>query len=73
MYFSEHNPPHFHVEYNEHKVSIRIDTLGILDGKVPSKVMGLVVEWAEDHQDELMKNWESLKTTGEYFKISPLV
>lgn len=73
MYFNEHNPPHFHVEYNEHKVSIRIDTLGILDGKVPSKVMGLVVEWAEDHQDELMKNWESLKTTGEYFKISPLV
>lgn len=73
MYFNEHNPPHFHAEYNEHKVSIRIDTLGILDGKVPSKVMGLVVEWAEDHQDELMKNWESLKTTGEYFKISPLV
>ena len=73
MYFNEHNPPHFHVEYNEHKVSIRIDNLGILDGKVPSKVMGLVVEWAEDHQDELMKNWESLKTTGEYFKISPLV
>lgn len=73
MYFNEHNPPHFHVEYNEHKVSIRIDTLGIMEGKVPSKVMGLVIEWAEDHQDELMKNWESLKTTGEYFKISPLV
>jgi hypothetical protein len=73
MYFNEHNPPHFHVEYNEFKVSIRIDTLGILEGKVPSKVMGLVVEWAEDHQDELMANWKSLQTTGEYFKISPLV
>lgn len=73
MYFNEHNPPHFHVEYNEYKVSIHIDTLGILEGKVPSKVMGLVIEWAEDHQDELMKNWKSLQSTGEYFKITPLV
>ncbi len=22
MYFNEHNPPHFHVEYNEYKASI---------------------------------------------------
>lgn len=70
---NEHNPPHFHVEYNEHKVSLRIDSLGIMEGKVPPKVMGLVVEWAESHQDELMANWESLQTTGEYRKIEPLV
>jgi hypothetical protein len=73
MYFNEHNPPHFHVQYNEHKASIRIETLGVMEGKLPSKVLGLVVEWAEDHQSELMKNWNSMKESGDYRKIEPLV
>ena len=73
MFFSEHNPPHFHVEYNENKAAINIKTFGIMEGKLPPKVLGLVVEWAEEHQDELFKNWDTLKETGEYIKIKPLV
>jgi hypothetical protein len=55
MFFNEHNPPHFHAEYNEHKASIFIDTLGLMEGKLPSKVMSFVVEWAQEHQDEFWK------------------
>ena len=73
MYFNEHNPPHFHVEYNEYKASIDIKTFGVMEGKIPSKVLGLVVEWAEYHQDELFQNWGNIKETGEYIKIKPLV
>ena len=73
MYFNERNPPHFHAEYNNYRASIDIKTLGVIDGKLPSKVLGLVVEWAEDHQEELLQNWKSLKETGEYKKIKPLV
>ncbi len=73
MYFNEHVPPHFHVEYNNHKASIDINSLGVIDGKVPSKVLGLVVEWAEDNHNELLANWFSMQTTGEYKKIKPLV
>jgi len=73
MYFNEHNPPHFHVQYNDYKASIRIETFGVMEGKLPSKVLGLVVEWAEDHQDELMQNWNSIEQSGEYCKIEPLV
>jgi hypothetical protein len=73
MFFNEHNPPHFHVEYNEHKASIDIKTLGVMEGKLPSKVLGLVVEWAEEHQNELMENWNSIKESGEWHKIEPLV
>ncbi len=73
MYFNEHNPPHFHVEYNDCRASIDIKTFGVMDGKLPSKVLGLVVEWAEDHQDELFQNWNNMKETGEYKKIEPLV
>ena len=73
MYFNEHSPPHFHAEYNEYKASISIKTLGLVEGKLPSKVTSLVVEWAQEHQDELLKNWNSIKETGKYNKIRPLV
>ncbi|MEN8256002.1 MAG: DUF4160 domain-containing protein [Verrucomicrobiota bacterium] len=73
MYFKEHNPPHFHVEYNEHKAAVNIETFGVLEGRLPPKVLGLVVEWAEDHQEELSSNWTSLQETGEFKKIEPLV
>jgi hypothetical protein len=73
MYFNEHNPPHFHVEYNEFKAAIFIDSLGVMEGKLPNKVLSLVVEWASEHQEELMTNWQVLRTTGDYHKIRPLV
>ena len=59
--------------FNEYKASINVKTFGVMEGKVPSKVLGLVVEWAEDHQSELLQNWNDLKTSGEYQKIDPLV
>ncbi len=73
MYFNEHNPPHFHAEYNEFRAAISIDTLGIVEGKLPSRFLSLVVEWAQEHQQELLEDWYSIKTTGQYHKISPLV
>jgi hypothetical protein len=73
MYFNEHNPPHFHIEYNEYKASIDIKNFGLIDGKVPAKVLGLVIEWAEIHQEELLQNWNNIKESGKYIKIEPLV
>ncbi len=29
MYYKEHNPPHFHVRYNEHKAAISINNLAL--------------------------------------------
>ena len=72
MYFNDHNPPHFHVEYNEFEAAIMIDTLGIMQGQLPSKVFSLVVEWASLNQAELLANWHSIRTTGVYRRIDPL-
>lgn len=69
MYFNEHNPPHFHMRYNEYRATFDIDTLNISAGSVPAKVRGLVAEWAELHQDELRRMWE----TQDFYKIEPLV
>ena len=42
MYFDEHNPPHFHVRYNEYRAVLGIRDLNVLDGRLPAKVRGLV-------------------------------
>ncbi len=73
MYFNEHNPPHFHARYNEYEAAISIKSLGIVKGKLPPKVLSLVVEWGMQYRDELLQNWESLQATGKYLKIKPLV
>ena len=72
MYFDDHSPPHFHVEYNEFEAPVVIETLGIMEGRLPAKVLSLAVEWASLHQTELMQNWESIRTTGVYRRIEPL-
>jgi hypothetical protein len=69
MYFDEHNPPHFHVRYNEFRASVEIRSLNILDGNLPARVRGLIQEWAEIHREELLKMWNS----KEFHKIDPLV
>jgi hypothetical protein len=59
MYFSDHDPPHLHVRYNEYRAIVDIQTLNIMDGYLPVKVRGLVQEWAEIHQAELLSMWDS--------------
>ena len=69
MYFDEHNPPHFHIKYNDYRASMNIRDFNITAGFLPAKVRGLVSEWAELHQDELLHMWETKK----FYRIKPLV
>ena len=69
---AEHNPPHFHAYYQEHKATVNIKTCEIQTGKHPAKQAKLVLAWAAIHQDELLADWE-LATNGNLpFKIEPL-
>ena len=54
MYYDEHNPPHFHARYGSDRAAIEIATLRVREGRLPSRALGLVVEWASEHQEELM-------------------
>ena len=72
MFFDEHNPPHFHARYGGDKASIEIDSLRVLEGALPPRVLGLVVEWASQHIEELSANWEELVHDGQAKKIEPL-
>lgn len=74
MYFGDHQPPHFHAEYAEFSAQISIKELSILEGYLPSKALALIVEWANIHQEDLMKHWKSLseEEMGLFKKIEPL-
>lgn len=72
MYFVDHNPPHFHAEYGEYVAEYDIQTLKILAGKLPSRANALVLEWASNHREELLRNWEKAQTPEQLDKIEPL-
>jgi hypothetical protein len=74
MYFApgEHNPPHFHVYYNEDKASVDIRTCEIIQGELPVRQRKLVLAWAELHQEELMADWNLVTKGEEPFRIQPL-
>ena len=72
MYFNEHNPPHFHARYGSEKAEIAIDGFAVLAGHLPPRVLGLVMEWAALHRQELMDDWELARQNATLKKISPL-
>ena len=72
MFYDEHNPPHFHAQYGEHKCSIDIRTLEVIEGYLPARVWGLVVEWGILHKEELLDNWYNVEQKKPLSKIEPL-
>ncbi len=72
MYYQEHHPPHFHVRYGKYKISIAIEDLRVLAGKLPPKALALVVEWASQHKNELIKDWELARQWKGLNPIQPL-
>ncbi|HEY3874744.1 MAG TPA: DUF4160 domain-containing protein [Candidatus Kapabacteria bacterium] len=72
MYFDDHAPPHFHAEYQEYKAEYDIRTFRLIKGKLPNTANRLVLEWASEHQVELLENWEKSRKPEPLKKISPL-
>ena len=72
MYYDDHNPPHFHVIYGECRAVIAIQDFAILCGDLPPKAVGLVMEWANGHRTELMKDWELAREKQTLLPIVPL-
>ena len=72
MFYNDHAPPHFHVRYNEFKAAIAIQNFELLDGLLPPKILGMVVERAARHQNELLKDWELTENQQQPVSIEPL-
>ena len=72
MYFDDHDPPHFHATYNEFEAVIGILDFGVLEGDLPPKALGLVMEWARIHKNQLLADWELARSRKPLSKIEPL-
>ncbi|MCC7117551.1 MAG: DUF4160 domain-containing protein [Anaerolineales bacterium] len=72
MFFGDHTPPHFHAEYGEYKAQINIHSYNIIAGDLPPRVFGMVIEWAAQHQSELLEVWGLAAENQPLHRIEPL-
>lgn len=63
MYFREHGRPHFHAIYAEFNGVYDIETLELIEGDLPARARRLIREWAEQHQDDLQRMWNTQEFT----------
>lgn len=72
MYFSDHEPAHFHAQYGEFEALVEIETLAMLRGELPRRATALVLEWAALHRQELKSDWERARLGTPLQPIAPL-
>ena len=72
MYWSEHEPPHFHAIYEEYAAMFSIERGEVIRGKLPKKATELVKEWANMYRQDLLENWRLAQSEQELKKILPL-
>jgi hypothetical protein len=72
IFWRDHEPPHFHALYAEHEALIDIRRLAVLQGSLPRRALALVLEWAEEHQAELLEDWDLCSQMQTPKSIEPL-
>jgi hypothetical protein len=72
MFYKEHNPPHFHAEYQGKDAEFDFNG-EFIKGNLQSKnAIRLIKEWALLNQNELNQNWNNIVNKIELNKIKPL-
>ena len=72
MFYDDHNPPHFHARYGEFQSTFDIQNLSMLKGNLPRRAQGLILDWAELRQKDLLENWRLSKEKKPLKTIEPL-
>lgn len=72
MYWDDHAPPHFHARYGEHEAKVLISPVSLLAGRLPPRVLALIVEWASGHEAELLANWTRCQRKQPLARVPPL-
>ncbi len=72
MFYREHEPPHFHAEYQGQQGKFTFDgkmTAGNINSRTARR---LIRQWASLHHRELEANWENMTLGRTLEKIAPL-
>ena len=72
MFFDEHDPPHFHAEYQGSKAVFDFNG-NVIKGTLASRTATrLVREWIDLSLDDLEEDWKLARVGKEVKKIAPL-
>ncbi len=72
MFYSDHEPAHFHAFYGDQEALIEVETLAVYRGALPRRALALVREWAEAHRAELRQDWQRARAGETLAPIAPL-
>ncbi len=56
----------------ELKAVVGADPPTLLEGRLPPRVLGLLVEWLTVHREELLDDWQRARTQQPLLPIAPL-
>lgn len=71
MNYNDHQPPHFHARYQDQEVTVEIES-GVVQGAMSRRALRMVFEWMDQHQAELIRNWELARQRRPLEEIPPL-
>ena len=73
MYWNEgkHARPHFHARYAGEVASVDLEG-SLIAGSLPRRTLALVAEWAPQHRDDLLANWERARRDEPLQPVAPL-
>ena len=72
MFFDEHDPPHFHAEYQGNRAVFDFNGNVVRGALISRTATKLVREWIDLRIDELQEDWELARVGKEVKKIAPL-
>ncbi|PZN69791.1 MAG: transcriptional regulator [Candidatus Methylumidiphilus alinenensis] len=72
MFHNEHNPPHFHAEYQGQRGLFDLNGNMIKGNMKSNTAKKLIKEWAMLHREELLNNWKNATQGEDIDKIEPL-
>lgn len=60
------------LRYGTHEALINLETLEVYVGSLPSRALGLTLEWAALHRPELNADWQRARAKEPLQSIAPL-
>ena len=73
MLFIQPFTAHFHAIYQDSELVVAISPVRVIQGDAPGRVHKMVLEWAAQHQKELLEAWNRLARAQSPAAIEPLV
>ena len=69
--YRDHDPPNFHAVYGEYEITDNIVD-DVVNGQFPRRALSHVLEWYQQHRDELMLGWEKARRNEPLSPVAPL-